>query len=140
MKAIWLISLLMISAPLAIAQADIDDARQAIDRGEYVKAVNILSNLLAERPTPEAYIYLGTAYERMREHERAEEILKEGAARYPQDARFHIELANFFLSNNDSDSAKTELRQSLAVEPGNVFASDLLATIDLSEGDVQAAL
>src|SRR5262245_31689858 len=140
MKAIWLISLLLITAPPVAAQIDVDEARQAIDRGEYVKAVNILSSALAERATPDAFIYLGIAYERMREYQRAEGIFKEGNERYPDDARFHIELANLFLGNNDSDAAKTELRRALLVDPQNVPASDLLATIDLSEGDVQSAL
>ena len=39
--------------------AQIEEARQAMDRGEYVAAVNILSAELAARPTADAYLYLG---------------------------------------------------------------------------------
>ena len=60
MKAISLVLILLVSATLALAQ--VEEARQAIDRGEYVRAVNILSDALANRPTPDTYLYLGIAY------------------------------------------------------------------------------
>src|SRR5262249_19740300 len=58
----------------------------------------------------------------------------------PQDSRFHNELADLYLDNNDRETAKSELRRALVIDPNNNYASDLLATIDMSEGDVQSAL
>ena len=46
----------------------VDEARQAIEREEYVRAVNILSAELADRPTADAYLYLGIAYRHMKEN------------------------------------------------------------------------
>lgn len=138
MNAISVLLILLFSASIALAQ--IDDARQAIDRGEYVRAVNILSASLADRPTADTYLYLGVAYHHMKEFQKAEDVLHEGADRYPQDARFHNELAAVALSNNDVDQAKSALHHALAVDPSNSEASDLLATIDMSEGEVQSAL
>src|SRR5262249_14282232 len=89
---------------------------------------------------PDFYLYLSTAYQRMKEYQRAEEVLREGSRRYPQDARFYNELADLFLENNDREAAKIELRRTLETDPNNSYASDLLATIDMSEGDVQSAL
>jgi tetratricopeptide (TPR) repeat protein len=134
--------LLLISALLipAFAPAQVDEARQAIERKEYVRAVNILSAALADRPAPDIYLYLGIAYRRMKEYRKAQDVLNEGSKRYPDDARFHIELANLFLENNDIDAAKSELRRALIVEPNNSYASDQLAVIDMSEGEVQSAL
>jgi tetratricopeptide (TPR) repeat protein len=117
-----------------------DEARDAIDKGEYVRAINILSDKLATSPTADTYLYLGVAYSRMKEYQKAEDTLKEGSRRYPNDSRFHNELADLYLTNNDRDAAKSELRRALVVDPGNNYASDLLATIDMSEGEVQAAL
>ena len=122
----------------AFGQAD--EARQAIERGEYVRAVNILSEALGNNPSPDVYLNLGSAYGHMKEYQKAEDILREGSQRYPNDVRFHNELANLFIENNDVDAAKKELRNTLTVEPDNGFASDQLATIDMSEGDVQSAL
>jgi len=118
----------------------VEEARQAIERGEYVRAVNILSATLADRPTPETYLYLGSAYRHMKEYQKAEDILNEGSKRYPNDPSFQNELANLFLENNDIQAAKSALRRALDVDPNDNTASDQLATIDMSEGDTQAAL
>src|SRR6185503_14559375 len=138
MKAISLVFTLLIATATVFAQ--VDEARQAIDRGEYVRAVNILSAALGDRPTADTYLYLGIAYRHMKEYQKAEDVFNEGSLRYADDARFHNELANLFLENNDVEAAKSELRRTLAVDPNNAFASDQLATIDMSEGQVQSAL
>lgn len=120
--------------------AQVDEARQAIQNGEYVRAVNILSTMLADRPTADTYLYLGIAYGKMKEYQKAEDVLREGADRYSRDARFHNQLAELSLANNDIDQAKSELQRALALDPNNSEASDLLATIDMSAGEVQSAL
>ncbi len=138
MKAISTVFVFFFTAHIAFAQ--IDEARDAIDRGEYVRAVNILSETLARTPVPDAYLYLGIAYTAMKEYQKAEDILKEGNQRYPKDARFPNQLADFYLTNNDREAAKAELERTLVTDPNNNYASDLLATINMSEGEVQAAL
>src|SRR5437016_780114 len=140
MKAISVISTLLVLFLAVSAFAQVDEAREAIDKGEYVRAINILSEAITRRPTADAYLYLGIAYARVKEYQKAEDTLKEGSGRYPQDFRFHNELADLYLTNNDRDAAKSELRRSLVVDPKNSYASDLLATIDMSEGEVQSAL
>jgi len=137
-KAISLFMLLFLPAIACFAQ--VEEARQAIERGEYVRAVNILSEALATRPSPDAYRYLGIAYANMREYKQAEDVLLEGSERYPDDSRFHDELAGVYLANNDVERAKSALRRALDINSGDKYASDLLATIDMSEGRVQAAL
>src|SRR2546428_13220441 len=138
MKAISTVFAFFFTAHIAFAQ--IDEARDAIDRGEYVRAVNILSETLARNPVPDAYLYLGIAYTAMKEYQKAEDILIEGNQRYPKDARFPNQLADFYLTNNDLEAAKAELERTLVIDPNNNYASDLLATINMSEGEVQASL
>ena len=138
MKLILALLLVVITSNCLFAQ--LDEARDALDKGQNVRAVNILSDLLASRPTADAYLYLGIAYGKMKEYQKSEDTLKEGSQRYPRDSRFHNELADLYLTNNDRDNAKSELRRALVVDPNNNYASDLLATIDMSEGEVQSAL
>src|SRR5436190_12475381 len=138
MKAISTVFILLFVSHCSFAQ--VDDARDAIDKGEYLRAVNILTDALATNPTADVYLNLGLVYGKMKEYQKAEDTLKEGSRRYPQDFRFHNELADLYLTNNDGDAAKSELRRSLVVDPNNNYASDLLATIDMSEGEVQSAL
>ena len=138
MKAISALLALLIAAQVLFAQ--VDEARDAIEKGELVRAVNILLQALQTAPTPDAYLYLGIAYDHMKEFQKSEDSLKEGARRYPQDSRLHNQLADLYLEYNDREAAKSELERSLVVDPNNNYASDLLATINMSEGEVQAAL
>src|SRR6185503_6545025 len=105
MKAISLVFTLLIATATVFAQ--VDEARQAIDRGEYVRAVNILSAALGDRPAADTFLYLGIAYRHMKEYQKAEDTLHEGSMRFPDDARLHIELADLFVENNDIDAAKS---------------------------------
>ncbi|PYS52777.1 MAG: hypothetical protein DMG13_15120 [Acidobacteria bacterium] len=138
MKAISAVLILLLAANSGLAQ--VEEARQAMERGEYVRAVNILSAELAERPTADTYLYLGMTYRHMKEYQKAQDVFVEGSRRYPDNPRLHFELAGLFLENNDLESAKTEARRTLLVDPSNSEASDLLATIDMSVGEVQSAL
>ena len=94
-----LLFLITVLLPFTL-QAQVDDGKAAFDRGEFVRAVNILSEEVAERPSAEAYLYLGMSYGRMREFVRAEEVLRQGAERYPGDPRFFNEIANNHLASN----------------------------------------
>src|SRR2546428_2555055 len=138
MKAISALLAVLITAQILFAQ--VDEARDAIEKGEYVRAVDILSEVLRTAPTADAYLFLGIAYGHMKEFQKSEDSLKEGARRYPQDSRLHNQLADLYLEYNDREAAKSELERSLVVDPNNNYASDLLATINMSEGEVQAAL
>jgi tetratricopeptide (TPR) repeat protein len=124
--------------PVCFAQ--VEDAKQAIDNGEFVRAVQILSDALATNPTADTYFYLGIAYGNMKEYQKAEDVLNEGSRRFPEEARFHDELAGVFLATREPENAKAELRRALEVDPDDSYASDLLASIDISEGEVQTAL
>jgi tetratricopeptide (TPR) repeat protein len=138
MKAIS--ALLLVLTVSVAAPAQVEEARRAVGRGDNIQAVNILSDALANNPNADIYLELGAVYTRIMEYQRAEDTLKEGTRRYPQDPRFHNQLADLFLENNDREAAKAELRSTLQVDPNNNYASDLLATIDMSEGEVQSAL
>ena len=82
MKPISAALMLVIAATLLFGQ--VDEAREAIERGEYVRAVNILSEALASQPTADTYLYLGIAYGHMKEYSKAEDTLNEGSNRYPR--------------------------------------------------------
>src|SRR5688572_28402780 len=132
-------ALTSIAAP---AQTDpVADAKAAISRAEYVRAVNLLSAAIQQSSaSADAFLYLGIAFAHTREWKRAEDTLRLGAEKFPLDPRFHNELAGVYLAANDLDKARVSLRQALVVDPENKYAADLLATIDMSMGNVQAAL
>jgi hypothetical protein len=92
------------------------------------------------RPSPDTYLNLGTAYRHSRDWQKAEDILEEATERYPEDPRISIELANAYLGAGDVDSAREALQRALRIDPTNVAAADLIAAVELSEGEVQTAL
>src|SRR2546426_803894 len=91
MKAISALLAVLITAQILFAQ--VDEARDAIEKGEYVRAVDILSEVLRTAPTADAYLFLGIAYGHMKEFQKSEDSLKEGARRYPQASRLHMQPA-----------------------------------------------
>ena len=136
-----LAALLLLIAVPAWAQTDVlGQARAAMSNGDYSRAATLLSGLIGAQPSADAYVYLGISYAHMREWQRAEDTLKEGATRYPEDPRFHNELAGVYLAANDLDRARQSLKQALTVDPANRYAGDLLATVDMSMGNVEGAL
>jgi len=141
LKPCLLVILIAAFPLLAPAQGDaVTAARAAISTGEYTRAINLLTAAIAQQPSADGYLYLGIAYGNTREWKRAEDTLKEGSAKFPQDPRFHNELAGVYLAANDPDAARRSLRDAVAVDPDNKYATDLLATMDMSMGNVKAAL
>src|SRR5436190_18410947 len=132
-----LAALLLLASPLL---AQVDEAKIAIDRGEYVRAVNLLSPALAGNPSADVYLYLGISYRHMREWDSAENVFNEGARRFRNDPRCYNELASMYLNNNESDRAREALHDALSMDHDNVQAADLLATSEMSEGNVRTAL
>jgi len=132
---------LLLLPRFAGSQGDaLNDARAAMARGDYARAANLLSASIRTQPSADAYVYLGISYAQTREWMRAEDTLNEGAQRYPQDPRFHNELAGVYLAANDLEKARQSLQKALAVDPANKYATDLIATVDMSMGNVKAAL
>ena len=115
-------------------------ARAAMDHGDYLVAIPLLQEALSKRPSPDTYLNLGTAYRHSREWQKAEDILEEATERYPDDPRIPTELANAYLGAGDTDSARESLQRALRIDPANVAAADLIAAVELSEGEVQTAL
>lgn len=140
---IFLLMLAMTRTLLAqVAPPDTPEvrARAAMDRGDYLVAVPLLLEALASRPSADTYLNLGTAYRHSREWQKAEDTLEEGTERYPGDPRIPTELANAYLGAGDVDGARNALQRALRIDPANVAAADLIAAVELSEGEVQTAL
>ncbi|HLQ78993.1 MAG TPA: tetratricopeptide repeat protein, partial [Terriglobia bacterium] len=110
------------------------------DRGDYGSAIPILSEALTQRPTPDVYLNLGIAYRHTRDWQKAEDTLTEGTERFPDDPRLPTELANAYIGAGDVDGARNALHRALRIDPTNVNAANLIAAIELSEGEVQTAL
>ena len=136
--AIRAIVALLLFASSAVAQ--IDEAKRALANRDFGRAVEILVQSTAANRSADEFLYLGIAYGNLKEYPRAEDTLREGSNRFATDPRFHNELAGVYLATREIEKAKSELRKALEIDPQNNYASDLIASIGMSEGEVQSAL
>ncbi len=132
-----MLALLLLAHP---SSAQVGEARQAMAEGDSLRAVEILTTALEDAPTPDVYLYLGLAHANLEQYDQALEVFSEASRRYPDDPRFHSETAGVHLANRDVALAREALTRALALAPDDDYASDLLASINLSEGDVEEAL
>jgi hypothetical protein len=68
------------------------------------------------------------------------EAFREGFNRYPTDPRFHSEGVAFYRRTQEIVDAKAQLRNALIADPGGGYASELLASLELSDGNIGPAL
>src|SRR6185295_12321033 len=119
------------AVPLA---AQVEAAREAMRNGNYPLAVTILAASKDQNSSADTYLYLGISYANLRDLTNAEETLREGMQKFPADARFHHELAGIDLSKRNVQAARQELKEALRIDPNDLYASDLIANIDLDQG------
>ena len=129
---------ILASVPAAFSQ--IEDARTSIAQKDHLGALRILSGISDEAATPDTYLYRGIAYANLHEYKRALEAFREGFNRFPNDPRFHSEGVAFYRRTREIVDAKAQLRNALIADPDDVYASELLASLDLSDGNIGPAL
>lgn len=76
----------------------------------------------------------------MKEYRRALEAFRQGFRRYPDDPRFHPTRVRSDFRAGDIEQAKQEIGQALAVNPDDAFAAELLADLEISEGNTAVGL
>lgn len=129
---------LFVSVRPAVSQ--IDDVQTAIARENHLGALRILSAISDEASTPDVYLYRGIAYANPGEYKRALETFREGFNCYPTDPRFHSEGVAFYRRTGEIVDAKAQLRNALIADPGDGYASELLAARELFDGNIGSAL
>jgi tetratricopeptide (TPR) repeat protein len=137
----WSLGLLLFFMMLAQpVRSQVDEARQAIAAEEHLEAIEILTPVIAQNPSPDAYLYLGLAHANLSQNDRALELFLTAARLYPNDTRFHDEAAGVHLANGDVEAAVEALNRALSIDADDEYASDLLASVRLSIGNVEGAL
>ena len=137
---IMLLTIVVLTFSPHSGMAQVGEGRQAMADGDHLRAVEILTGALEANPTPDTYLYLGLAHANLKQYDRALELFAEASRRYPDDPRFLNETAGVHLASSDIDLARNVLREALRIAPNDDYAADLLASLDLSEGEVEDAL
>ena len=99
--------------------------QQQLVKGDYTAAIQSLQNVLAQpNPSVEVYRYLGRAYLSIGAYNKAEESLKLGLERTPEDPEFYDLLGAVHMSRafsqaqyDNTDAALVAFRTALELDP-----------------------
>ncbi|HVB98413.1 MAG TPA: tetratricopeptide repeat protein [Candidatus Dormibacteraeota bacterium] len=112
--------------------------RKLYEEGQYAEIVAEIPASPAN--SAELDLYRGLALARLNRWTEARAAFRAGLAQQPTNERFLVELAGVDYLNNNFREAKKELRRALALRPGDAYARNFLATIYMTEGNLEAAL
>src|SRR5712691_652949 len=88
----------------------------------------------------ELELYRGLALAQLQRWAEARTAFEAGRKKEPRDKRFLLELAEVAYRQQKLSEAKTNLKRTMRLDRGDVYAQDFLATICLLEGNLEAAL
>jgi len=89
---------------------------------------------------PELCYYFGIAQARLQNWAEARAAFERGRSRWPSDKRFPLELAGLAYRQKDFPRSKALLKEALALDSGDPYANDFLATLYSLQGNQEAAL
>ena len=112
--------------------------KQLYDAGKWSDVVQALPD--PEYEIADLQVYRGLALAKLERWDEARQTFEVGAARYAHDPRFPVELAGIAYRRKDFALAKRDLRRALALQPGDDYAGNFLASIYFLDGNLEAAL
>lgn len=124
-----LVALLMSTS--AVAGELVEQAKVAIQNGQYAEAVDILHAEVKQGGSEQAWFLLGVAYARKQQFHQAIEAFRQVIQLNPTLAEPHNNLAVIYNELGDVRAAVAELEKSLEKSPGYVVAEENLAELYL---------
>jgi len=115
-----------------------EKVRVLYEAGAWAQAAKLAEN--AQPRSADLEFYLGLAYVRLGEVDRARNALLGGYQNYPRDARFAEELAGLAYRDKHIPEAKRWLEQALNRNPESEYANDFLGLLFLADDNLPAAL
>ena len=106
--------------------------------GEWQKVIDAVAESSAEPADLE--LDRGLALAKLGRWDEARRAFEAGRRGYPRDPRFSVELGGLDYRAKDLRGAKRDLRAALALDPGDDYSNNFLASIYYLEGNLEAAL
>jgi len=104
---------------------DLQQAREAISRADFPRAIEILSDVVADDPSNgEAWRDLAVCYLEMRKPSLALEALNRALASIPSDSMTHYLLGHAYGSTGQLEQAAACYRRALEIDPNHVKAEE----------------
>ncbi|MCE1166262.1 MAG: tetratricopeptide repeat protein [Bacteroidetes bacterium] len=124
----------------ASAQNDLQKGKDAINRGDYVSAVNFLSNAVKAKQNYETYYYYGLALYNTGSYDKAEENLKNALKDDDEGIDAMITLGNLYSEQKKYDDANSIFKKALKVDPESINAMIAQANNFSLQGKIDDAI
>lgn len=102
------------------AQDNLQKGKDAINRGDFVTAVDVLSKAVATKQNYETYYYYGLALYRTGSLQKAEENLKKALSEDDEGIDAMITLGNLYSSQKKYDEANSIFKKGLKIDPESI--------------------
>jgi tetratricopeptide (TPR) repeat protein len=114
------------------------EVKRLYDAGHWSEVVEALPD--RDNESADLQMYRGLALAKLGRWDDAQKTFEAGAARYPGDARFLVELGGIAYREKALSLAERDLRRALAIQPKDDYSNDFLASIYFLHGNLEAAL
>jgi hypothetical protein len=141
---LFLFLILLLWPVAALPQAATPDAervsqiKQMYDSGRWNDVIQGVPD--RDNENVELQMYRALALAKLEHWDEARETLEAGAARYPRDSRFFVELGGIAYRQSNFSLAKRELRRALRIQPRDDYANTFAASIYFLEGNLESSL
>ena len=143
-RTVWLFLFVVACPAIAAAQVglsngpDVSRVKQLYDEARWSDVVQEVPGL--DAANADLLMYRGLALAKLERWTEARTTFEAGAARYPADARFPVELGGIAYHSGQFSPAKRELRTALRLQPQDSYANNFLASLYFLDGNLEAAL
>lgn len=134
------ICLLFVFILNATAQSDLQKGKDAINRGDYVSAVNYLDNAVKSKQNYDTYYYYGFALYKTGSLDKAEDNLKKALKDDDEGVDAMLALGSLYSDQKKYDEANTWFKKALKIDPENINAMIAQANNFSMQGKIDDAI
>lgn len=139
-KVFTLLLLFFFTFPMICGCQDLNSGVEAYKKGEYDKAISLLSDYLKNNPEDvEAHYYLGNSYFKKGLFDQALQEYQEVLNRKPKHTGALYQLGLVYLKKGDTDQAKALFEKGLQIKEEKGWFYNGLGWVQMTKGDLAGA-
>lgn len=131
------------AGPIIAQQSPRDRGMELFNQGKNKEAASVLEDAVKQKKfekDPEAWNFLGLAYERKGDLKKAHKALKKAVALAPQQSVYRLNLAYAYIRGGKINEAQKEAGVVIGAEPNNASAYLLRGSANLVEGKLDETI
>ncbi|MBM9888080.1 tetratricopeptide repeat protein [Deefgea sp. CFH1-16] len=118
----------------------LQQARHAVNNGDYNNAVQLFSRSLTENPDADIWYELSLLHKKNQQSAKQGEALAMAIKLAPQNALFHAEYGFWLINAQDNVAALENLQEAIRLEPTRIELQPQIAFLHMQQGNREAAI